>query len=330
MSLAELLGSMSSAAFIEQYYLKLPFALGGGCQQFLDLGNWDTVERILAQPDADTLVVKSGSRRSVPQVLSYAEARALHAEGCTIVLRHAEQRDPAIARFAAGFRHDLLSPLDVHVYCTPASQFGFGWHYDAEDVFILQTAGCKEYSLRKNTVNPWPVLEAMPDDMGFQREIMPLVKCSLAAGDWLYIPGGYWHRAESREDSISVAIGVMSATALELVDFVRRRLSGSLVWRQRLPVTAQAAGKTADQVRAEYEVLCEQLGQDLVRVFSDPQTAVEFERAAPAAVRRGAGASAAGNRAGRRRQPAAGESAGNGRKRVAGQGPGAIAVQSTE
>jgi len=266
--------------FIEQYYLKLPFALGGGCQRWLDLGSWDTVERILAQPDADVLVVKSGAQLPGQPAPSYTEARALHSGGATIVLRHVEQLDPAIARFVAGFRRDLLAPLDVHIYCTPANQFGFGWHYDAEDVFILQTAGCKEYSLRKNTVNPWPVLETMPDDMGFQREIMPLVKCSLSAGDWLYIPGGYWHRAESREDSISVAIGVMSATALEFYDFVRRRLPDSLLWRQRLPVTTSAAGENAGQAGtqndAQYEVLCRQLGQDLLRVFTDPQTAAEF------------------------------------------------------
>ncbi len=198
MSLSDLLGSMSSAAFIEQYYLKLPFALGGGCQQHRGLGTWAAVERILARPDADTLVVKSGGQRAGPQTLAYAEARALHADGYTIVLRHVERCDPAIAQLAGGFMRELSAPLDVHIYCTPASQFGFGWHYDAEDVFILQTEGSKEYSLRKNTVNPWPVLETMPDDMGFEREIMPLMNCTLAAGDWLYIPGGYWHRAASR------------------------------------------------------------------------------------------------------------------------------------
>jgi 50S ribosomal protein L16 3-hydroxylase len=276
MSLSDLLGSVPTAAFIEQHYLKLPFALNGGCRQFANLGSWESVERILGQPGADTLVVKSGEQRSGPQTPSYAEARALHADGYTIVLRHVERRDPIIASFAAGFMRDLLSPLDVHIYCTPASQFGFGWHYDAEDVFILQSEGCKEYSLRKNTVNPWPVLETMPNDMGFQREIMPLMKCTLSAGDWLYIPGGYWHRAQSREDSISVAIGVMATTALDVLDFVRQRLPGSLVWRQRLPVMTAAAGDHTAEARSQFDTLCEQLGRELMQVLANPRTAADF------------------------------------------------------
>ena len=277
MSLSDLLGDMPSAVFIEQYYLKLPFALSGGCRQFCHLGSWETVERILGQPGADTLVVKSGQQRSGSQTPTYAEARALHDDGhCTIVLRHVERHDPAIAELAAGFVRDLFSPLDVHIYCTPASQFGFGWHYDAEDVFILQTAGCKEYSIRKNTVNPWPVLETMPDNMAFEREIMPLMNCTLSAGDWLYIPGGYWHRAESREDSISVAIGMMATTALDVLDFVRRRLPGSLVWRQRLPVMTAAAGEHAEDARRQYAALCEQLGHDLLGKLVNPKTAADF------------------------------------------------------
>ncbi len=277
MSLSDLLGSsMPSAVFIEQYYLKLPFALSGGCQRYCGLGSWEAVERILGKPGADTLVVKSGEQRAAPQSPTYAEARALHADGYTIVLRHVERLDPAIGEFAAGFSRDLLSPLDAHIYCTPASQFGFGWHYDAEDVFILQTAGTKEYSLRKNTVNPWPVLETMPSDMAFEREIMPLMNCTLAAGDWLYIPGGYWHRATSREDSISVAIGVMATTALDVLDFVRQRLPGSLVWRQRLPVMTSAAGESEGEARSQFARLCEQLGRELLHVLSDPRTAADF------------------------------------------------------
>ncbi len=277
MSLAELLGSTyTPAAFLDQYYLKLPLALAGGCQALCELGGWQTVERILAHPEADVLVVKSGEQRPAQGNPSYAEARTLHAEGYTIVLRHVERLDAALGRLAAAFARELLAAPDIHIYCTPASQFGFGWHYDAEEVFILQTEGSKEYSLRKNTVHPWPVIEAMPHDMGFEREIMPLFNCTLAAGDWLYIPGGYWHRAASRTDSISVAVGLMAPTALDVCDFVRSRLPSSLVWRQRLPVTTAAAGDDAAAARQHLEKLCQQLGQDLARALSDPRAAGEF------------------------------------------------------
>src|SRR5690606_27495317 len=114
----------------------------------------------------------------------------------------------------------------------PPGRFGFGWHYDAEEVFILQTVGQKEYSLRKNTVNPWPLEETLPQGMRYEREVMPLMRCLLQAGDWLYLPSGYWHKAEARELSLSLAVGVMAPAAISILDRLREELLQSLVWRQ--------------------------------------------------------------------------------------------------
>src|SRR5204862_57834 len=131
--------------------------------------------------------------------------------------------------------------IDVHVYCAPGASPGFGWHYDAEDVFILQTVGSKEWWLRKNTVNPWPLVEALPADMRYPREIMPVLRCHLLAGDWLYIPAGYWHRTQAGEESISLSVGVLAATAVDVYDFLRREVLASLRWRKRLPVAGRAS-----------------------------------------------------------------------------------------
>src|SRR5262249_27039897 len=149
----------------------------------------------------------------------------LLAEGCTLGIRHAEKHDPGLARLAEGFRRDFASPVDVHLYCTPAGRPGFGWHYDAEDVFLLQTQGTKEWFLRKNTVNPWPLAEPPPADMRYRLELMPLLRVTLAAGDWVYIPCGYWHRTEAgSEESISLSVGVRSPSAVDVYDYLRRQL----------------------------------------------------------------------------------------------------------
>src|SRR6185369_6012407 len=101
----------------------------------------------------------------------------LFGEGWTIVIRSAEKHDAELARLAEGFRADFAAPVNVHVYCTPPERSGFSWHYDPEDVFIVQTHGAKEYQLRKNTVNPWPLLEQMPKDLKYEREVQPTWSC---------------------------------------------------------------------------------------------------------------------------------------------------------
>ena len=264
----KLLGDVPKRVFVEEYYYHRPFASPGGAEAFARWGTWETVEEVLSRPDADVLVARKGELREGPDVPSYAEAKRLHDEGYTIVLRHAERHHAGLAELAAGFYEDFRAAVNVHVYCTPANQHGFGWHYDAEDVFILQTVGSKGFALRKNTVNPWPVLEALPKDMGVEREVMPLVKCKLAAGDWLYIPGGYWHAAEAqKEDSISLSVGLESPTALDVYDFVRRQLPASILWRQRLPVTGWASELGAEELAERYRSLLAELGADVAKMM---------------------------------------------------------------
>lgn len=279
MSIQALLGDTSSATFIEEYFHRLPFTLPQGARAFCALGTWSTLGALLRQPEVDVMVVRDGRRYDGPHPNSEADAQALGAEGYTILVRHAERHDERLARLAAEFERDLGGAVDVHLYATPPGRHGFSWHYDAEDVFILQTAGKKEYSLRKNTVHPWPLVETIPQDMQFERELMPLMRVLLAAGDWLYIPCGYWHKADaavSEETAISLAVGVMSPAALDVYDFLRRRLAQSLLWRQRLPVQTAAAGESPERIESRYQEVFAQLADDLQAMLRDEATLREY------------------------------------------------------
>lgn len=261
MILQDLLGDLPFARFLEEYWQRIPYSRPGGAAPFAALGTWEVMDAILAGP-ADVLAAKDGR-------LGQGDPRELYASGHTVLVRNAEKRHPGLAELAGGFDSAFRAPVNVHLYCTPAGGRGFGWHYDAEDVFILQTRGAKEYSLRKNTVNPLPVAEAIPEDMRFEAEVTPLFRCALRAGDWLYIPAGWWHVADAKEESITLAVGVMSPTALDVLDFLRRRLASSVFWRQRLPVVGEAVEDRTRQVFRS-------LGRDLAILLDDEKAAREF------------------------------------------------------
>ncbi|MGH7200589.1 MAG: JmjC domain-containing protein, partial [Planctomycetaceae bacterium] len=227
------------------------------------------IDALLARDGADVLVVKQGRRCESNRTPTPDEARRLFADGHTLLVRHAERQDERLAGLAERFRADFHAPVDVHLYATPGGVHGFGWHYDAEDVFILQTQGSKEYALRKNTVNPWPLVESLPADMRYERELMPIMKCLLRGGDWLYIPGGHWHRAEAKEDSISLAVGVLVPAAMDAFDHLRRRLVDSIYWRQRLPITGDARTESEEELIERYRALFAELADDLSRQMRD-------------------------------------------------------------
>jgi ribosomal protein L16 Arg81 hydroxylase len=269
MSIRRLLGD-GAAAFIERFYTKLPHSQAGAAAGLCELGSWEVLAAALQSPQCESMVVRRNQRYEGPRPQSREEAQRLVAEGYTLLVKHAERHDERLAELARGFAADFAAEVNVHLYCTPAEQYGFAWHYDAEEVFIVQTAGSKEYSLRKNTVNPWPLEETLPADMKYEREIMPLMKCMLNAGDWLYIPSGYWHMGAASETAISLAIGVMPRTGVDLFDFLRPAVLDSLLWRQRLPVLGDARILDDAELQSAMQALAEQWGEDLRRMMTRP------------------------------------------------------------
>ncbi len=272
MDLQHLLGDIPKQRFVEEYFHRQPFSLPNSAQPLCDVVSWHLLGAMLGRGSTDVMVVKAGQQRADVNPQTLEAARSLVAEGHTILVRHAERHDEGLAALAAQFEHDFRAAVDVHVYVTPPGQFGFSWHYDAEDVFIVQTSVRKEYSLRKNTVHPWPLVETIPHDMQYPREIMPLMRVLLAPGDWLYIPNGYWHKAEAQDGadaSISLALGVLSPSAIDLFDHLRDRLIESPVWRSRLPITGDASPQRDGACLAQYRELAQFLTQDLSRALTD-------------------------------------------------------------
>jgi 50S ribosomal protein L16 3-hydroxylase len=264
--LARLLGEFPPARFLEEFYFRLPYSRPGAAAGVAPGIGWDRVRAMVDAPGADVMLSRRGQ---LSPGAGFEEARRRYGEGHTITVRSAEKLDPDLERLAEEFRADFLAPVNIHLYCTPAGEHGFGWHYDVEDVFVLQTEGAKVYSLRKNTVNPWPVLDTMPRDLGFEHEGSPVFTCRLEAGDWLYIPAGWWHIARTESESKSLAVGLMSPTALDLLKFLGPELATSVIWRQRLPATAGSDPETLAKVFRD-------LGRDLAAALSDHTLARKY------------------------------------------------------
>jgi 50S ribosomal protein L16 3-hydroxylase len=264
MNLQSLLGRVPVDRFVAEYYQRLPYSGAVDPAHLREWSDWEMLLEILNDKRADVVVCRRNSRMDDrPQ--DSADAQRLLDAGATILVRHAERHQPRLAAVATAFAREFAASVDLHVYCTPADEFGFGWHYDAEEVFIVLTHGRKQFSLRKNTVNPWPVEDTLPTDMHYEREIMPLWRCELKAGDWLYIPSGYWHKAEASELAISLAIGIAPRTTLDLIDVLRRELRESLFGRQRLPVCGAAASLSDGELIDAYAELIQSIGAQICR-----------------------------------------------------------------
>jgi ribosomal protein L16 Arg81 hydroxylase len=273
----QILGDLTASQFLDQYYTRIPCTKAGAAVGFTSFQGWAAVEAILAQTNVDGFLAREGLMWEGGRLPTFSEVRSQFDQGHTLVIRHAERHDTELARLADGFLRDFSAEVNIHIYCTPRLRSGFGWHYDPEDVFILQTQGVKEYQLRKNTVNPWPLLAQMPKDLRYELEVMPVWSCELRAGDWLYIPTGWWHAARGGDrDSVTLAIGLMTPSAMEVLDFLKHELLSSIVWRQRLPVLGPANPASMEELAESHRSILTDLGRDLSRLLGDGAFARRF------------------------------------------------------
>ena len=198
--------------FLRDHFQREPLARPGTARQAVPLLNWGVVAQ-LVDSHPDTMIVRNGRLRTDPPPATFEQAMALFRDGYSIVMRRCERHHPLLRALADAVGAELEGDVSIQTYITPPGFRSFGWHYDCEDVFVVQTGGVKEFFLRRNTVNPFPTLDAMPRDMQYERETTPALASTLAAGDVLYIPRGWWHVARSIEESLSLSIGVLSPAA---------------------------------------------------------------------------------------------------------------------
>ena len=200
------LGALSRADFLRDFAGRRPLARPGSALDRIEALGWPMLARVLAarEPPADVLVVAGGRLVPLPPPSGLERLRGYFANGVGLCLRGAERCDDGLAAIADSFAK--LGRVQVQLFATPPRTWGFGWHFDEEDVFIAQTAGVKEYFFRENTVTDEPPsAEAF---RGLAAETSPIYGATLAPGDVLYVPRRWWHRARGREPALSISVGV--------------------------------------------------------------------------------------------------------------------------
>jgi hypothetical protein len=163
-----------------------------------------------------------------------------------------------LIEFADQLAADLGHPTQVNAYITPPSSRGFSPHYDVHDVFVLQVAGQKHWTIHEPVLRdplrtqPW---EDRAAEVAAAAEAEPVIDAVLRPGDVLYLPRGYLHAATALgEISAHLTIGVHSVTrwgaAEAALDLVRTLATDDPQLRASLPLGVDLAdpGTVRDDV----------------------------------------------------------------------------------
>jgi ribosomal protein L16 Arg81 hydroxylase len=212
-ALSQWLHPLAVPSFVSSHLGRAPFARPSCAWSAIECCSWQALDRLLQAEPPDVLVVSHSKLLDVRPPKSLAELRTMFRKGIGVAIRAPERTSSQLEVLAREFALDLPGDQRLIVFATPARTHGFGWHYDAEDVFVVQTAGDKDYFLRHNTVSPPPERGFQSDFSEYRSETSPLMCCRLLPGDLLYVPKGDWHMAIANEDSLSLSIGVFPELA---------------------------------------------------------------------------------------------------------------------
>ncbi|MCW2647937.1 MAG: Cupin 4 family protein [Pseudonocardiales bacterium] len=170
---------------------------------------------------------------------------AMIADGATLVLQALHRNWPPLMTFAAQLADELGHPAQINAYITPSQNQGFAPHYDVHDVFVLQVAGRKHWTMHSPVVTdpladqPWENRRA---EVCARAQEPPLIDTVLAPGDALYLPRGTIHAAQALgETSIHLTVGVHPVTRYQLVRHLLESAQADPELRTSLPVGTDLA-----------------------------------------------------------------------------------------
>jgi lysine-specific demethylase/histidyl-hydroxylase NO66 len=258
---------LDPAAFAERHWGRAPLlARAVDPHAFGDLLDLDAVDELLSRRALRTPFIRLARNGAVVDSRSFTgpggvgaeigdqvrddRIAALFGEGTTVVLQALHRTWPAVADLAATLGAELGHPVQVNAYVTPPSSTGFSAHYDVHDVFVLQVAGRKHWTVHA-PVHPDPLRSQPWNDhadavAARARDDEPALDVVLEPGDALYLPRGWLHAATALGGvSAHLTVGVHVVTRYALVEALTALIADDPRLRASLPLGIDVADPAA-------------------------------------------------------------------------------------
>ncbi|KAL5235362.1 hypothetical protein ACI65C_002772 [Semiaphis heraclei] len=174
-----------------------------------------------------------------------------YTNGCSVRLLNPQLFAPEIYKFMANLQEYFGSLVGCNVYLTPPFSQGFAPHYDDIEAFVVQVDGEKHWRVYK----PRSKFETLPrtSSRNFHQDEIgePILDVILRPGDFLYMPRGYIHQADTLfTETHSLHLTFSSYQQNSMYDFLKVVINNSLInaekndvsYRSGLPVGYQHFG----------------------------------------------------------------------------------------
>lgn len=244
------LGSIPVATFLDEWWERAPLAVQGrDAGTFVPLLTRTVFEALLSHanlrqpffrifkngerlpPSSCTLTYRVGPA-NVSDFGDVAAMWRVYQEGGTIAALALERVHGPLADLCLALEAFFKCPVQADAYLTPAGATGPPARFEEHETFLLQIQGRSRCRIW-NPVRTLPVRSVHALESGAGVEPAPghppRVKCSLNAGDSLYIPRGFVYSTAAAEvASLQILIGVRVVPWVQVVRRAVRQVARSL------------------------------------------------------------------------------------------------------
>jgi mannose-6-phosphate isomerase-like protein (cupin superfamily) len=311
LSFAWLIDPITPETFFRDHYEKAPLLIGrNDPARFASLLSIAAIDRYLAttspchpgvflvdaardlKPEDYTLAnADTDGLLDLPRVYEHFQA------GATISIKHLHEGLPELAALCRAVEKVFSAHFQTNIYLSPPNAQGFGTHFDSHDVFVLQVAGSKVWTLNDTAI------ELPLHGQKFEKDKhipgQPTRELTIRAGDVFYCPRGLFHSARSTDEvSLHITLGLIGKTWADMVaEAVSAACLASPAFRANLPAgfangdfdTAKAAATFRSLVEsfartADIKPLLERFAEDFVTSRRPDLSGILHERSGAAAI----------------------------------------------
>jgi hypothetical protein len=270
-----LLEPITPRAFFADYHERQPLLIARGePRRFAPLLSLSAIDRFLATTSPchpDVFLVDAARKVSVEDYtladpdaagqLDLPRAYELFRTGATISVRRLHESLPELAGLCRAVEKVFSGHFQTNIYLSPPAAQGFGTHFDSHDVFVLQVAGSKVWTLY-DTLIELP-LHGQAFDKAKHQPGPPTREITIRAGDMFYCPRGLFHSARSTEEtSLHITLGLIGKTWADvMLEAVSAACLAAPAFRRNLPAGFAEPGFDLAAARATFRALVDAFAQ---------------------------------------------------------------------
>lgn len=207
-----MLGGLTAAEFLRDYWHKKPLLIRQAIPDFKPLLSRDALFNLAAQDDVESRLITREKRQWKMDRGPFSQVPPLKQKNWTLLVQGVNLHDDAVDALMRQFNFVPDTRLDDLMISYATETGGVGAHFDSYDVFLLQAHGHRKWRIGAQT--DLTLQENVP--LKILKHFEPEEEFVLAPGDMLYLPPKYAHEGTAMDECMTYSIGFRAPSYQEL------------------------------------------------------------------------------------------------------------------